>query len=631
MRELRSLRVVATALAFVGAGLVVSCNENLPSGPERFVAQLKIAVPHDTLVVGDSSTAQAQAFDEAGFEVSGLTFGWSSANTAILGLAAGASSDSNAASGRTQIFVGSKPGQSVVTLTLPDTRFTTTNATRAQTVVVAGVRVLSTHDSTLTAVNDTAIAVATSLVHANGASVNRASQGVRWVHLGAHTTLVGQGDTVKYIARSNGADTLIATHDYCLRGAKCADTVVARVAQQLTMSLSTHSLLSWSFADSLAPTVTIADRRGTGLAGTSVHFVPLTAADSLILKVSAVVGSGNPATGIVASPRLVSAANGTAQVLVIGLAPDGSVIATDTVTETVRQVARRIAVEPLRALLSVIDSIPIKPVARDANGAIIADATVSVLSATGIAINGIWAGPDPANTPSSQATITPTITGIALPDSNPLAPQVPIVTDPSVIDLVAADTVVAGATSRDVSVVVLDSLGQPVNGATVAFTAKTGAIPAAVSTNSSGVATTTWAPSDIAGAYTLTGVRVTGAALATLSDSAGRIVIRRSLVVKAAAPSATKTSVGIGSVTITHSATATVTVVVRDAFNNPVKTATSADFTFTVTRGALGAFSCTDGVCTATYTAPATAGSDAISVQIGGVDVVNSPLTLTIN
>jgi hypothetical protein len=72
-------------------------------------------------------------------------------------------------------------------------------------------------------------------------------------------------------------------------------------------------------------------------------------------------------------------------------------------------------------------------------------------------------------------------------------------------------------------------------------------------------------------------------------------------------------------------------VSVRDAFNNLVKTATSADFTAIPTRGALGAFSCTDGVCTATYTAPGTTGGDTITVKIGASNVVNSPLTLTIN
>ena len=42
-------------------------------------------------------------------------------------------------------------------------------------------------------------------------------------------------------------------------------------------------------------------------------------------------------------------------------------------------------------------------------------------------------------------------------------------------------------------------------------------------------------------------------------------------------------------------------------------------------------FSCTDGVCTATYTAPNTTGSDGISVTIGGVNVLGSIIGLTIN
>lgn len=632
MRNLRLIRSAATASAALAlAAVVTSCNENLPSGPERFVAQLKIAVPHDTLVVGDSSSAQAQAFDEAGFQVTGLAYAWTSADNAVLSVVTPSAGSDDASSGRIKTFVGNKPGQSAVTLSLPDSRFTTTNATRTQTVVVAGVRVLSTHDSTLTAVNDTALAIATSLVHVNGAPVARASLGIHWLHLGAHTTLVGQGDTVRYVARSNGADTLIATHDFCLRGARCADTLVAHVSQQLAMTLSSRSLSSWSFADSLAPVVTIADRRGTGLAGTSVRFVPLTAADSAIVKVSAVVGSGNPSTGVVASPRLVSIANGTARVQVVGVAPDGTAIATDTVTETVRQVARRIAVEPLRALVSVTDSIPFKPVARDAHGAIIADATVTVQTATGILLHDVWAGPDPVGTPSQQATLTPTLVGVAVPDSNPAAPQIPVIVDPAIFSLVAADTVAAGATSRPISVTVLDSLAQPANGATVTFATKFGVIPGDAIANGSGVATTTWTPPDSAGSYTLTGVRRTGTTPATLADSTARIVVRRSVVVKAAAPSATNTTVQISATTITTGATATVTVTVKDAFKNVVKTAAPTDFAVTVTRGAVGAFTCTAGVCTATYTAPATTGADAISVKVQGAEVVNSPLVLVIN
>ena len=56
-------------------------------------------------------------------------------------------------------------------------------------------------------------------------------------------------------------------------------------------------------------------------------------------------------------------------------------IGRDTIADTVRQVARRVQVEPLRALVSVVDSIPFRALARDARGAIIADATISLVAA----------------------------------------------------------------------------------------------------------------------------------------------------------------------------------------------------------------------------------------------------------
>ena len=398
----RAARSARGALTVVGALLTgASCNENLPNGPSTFQAQLQITVPRDTFVVGDSSTAQAKAVDLQGRQIQLRGFTWTSADPTIVEIV----TTGDAAGGLTQRMIGRRAGRADVTLSVADSRFVTSNATRTQTVVVSGVRVLSTHDTTLTAVNDTGVAIGTGLKHANGASVTQASLGLHWIHLGAHTTLVGQGDTIRYIAKSNGVDTLIASHDFCLAGAKCADTSIVRVSQQLTLSLSTHSLQSWSFADSLGPTVTLVDRRGNGLAGASACFVPATLADSGIVAVTPLIGTSDPATGVLAAPRLVSKGNGTAKVLVFGMT--GSlVLAVDSVTEVVRQVARHVAVEPLRATISAIDSIPVRNVARDARGAVIADATITSV-ATNIALHGIWAGPTAISGASSSGTITP--------------------------------------------------------------------------------------------------------------------------------------------------------------------------------------------------------------------------------
>src|SRR5439155_15042194 len=150
--------------------------------------------------------------------------------------------------------------------------------------------------------------------------------------------------------------TLIATHDFCLIGAKCADTVVVRVTQQLLLTLSARTFFAWSFGDTLGPSVTLADRRGNGQAGTFIRLVPVTAADSAIVKVTAPLGVSNPVTGAMAAPRLIATGNGTARVTVQAIAADGSVVAVDSIGETVRQVARRVAVEPLRALVTAPDS-----------------------------------------------------------------------------------------------------------------------------------------------------------------------------------------------------------------------------------------------------------------------------------
>ena len=85
--------------------------------------------------------------------------------------------------------------------------------------------------------------------------------------------------------------------------------------------------------------------------------------------------------------------------------------------------ARRVNVEPLAAIETAADSIPVKPVARDARGAAILDATIAI-GAVGTPvnlINGInWAGPT-VLTNFTGGSITPTLSGVALPESNPLA------------------------------------------------------------------------------------------------------------------------------------------------------------------------------------------------------------------
>jgi hypothetical protein len=623
------MRRSATLLAMTASIVAVSsCDEKLPSGPATFPAQLEIVVPHDTIVVGDSAAVQARATDVFGHLIQRLTFGWSSGDSGVVSFAT--ASDSDAVTGRAQTIVGKRTGNAALTLTLSDSRFVVANASKNETVVVGGVKALTSHDSTLTAVNDTGVAIAEGMVRANGALVPRASQGIHWTHLGQHTTVIGTGDTIRYVARSNGADTLIASHDFCLATAKCADTVVARVSQQLTLTLSVHTLAAWSFSDSLAPTVTLADRRGNGLPGASVRFVPATTGDSTIVRVVGPFASGDPVSGKLATPQLVSIANGTAKVRVFAVAADNhSIVAVDSVIETVRQVARHVGVEPLRAVITSVDSVPIKAVARDARGVPIGDADLTV-SALNVPLHGIWAGPTSAVTTSVLGSISAAITGVALPDSNPSAPQVPVAFDASLITVVRVDTVKAGATQQLVGVAAFDSIGRPAVNQWIRFGASFGPVPDSVQLDATGSATAIWFPRDSVGTYTLTALRGTSAPVATLADSAGRVMLRRTVVVTFAdSAAASRSTLQTSKTSLVGTDTATITVILKDRFGNTVKNVTTSQFSLTPTAGSIATPVCDEGVCKAIYTAPGASATVNITLTVNGTALPTGPITIT--
>ena len=71
----------------------------------------------------------------------------------------------------------------------------------------------------------------------------------------------------------------------------------------------------------------------------------------------------------------------------------------------------------------------------------------------------------------------------------------------------------------------------------------------------------------------------------------------------------------------------------RDQFGNLVTTAKPTDLVLSstpVTGGTFGAVTCSFGVCSSVYTAPAAAGTDTITVTIQATNIQNSPVTMTI-
>jgi hypothetical protein len=81
---------------------------------------------------------------------------------------------------------------------------------------------------------------------------------------------------------------------------------------------------------------------------------------------------------------------------------------------------------------------------------------------------------------------------------------------------------------------------------------------------------------------------------------------------------------------LTNNPTAILTVDILDKEGNFVTGATPGTFAVTLSGGTIGAFTCVQGVCTATYTAPAGVGPQTIHVLLNGVDILNSPILLTI-
>lgn len=618
-------RLVALATT---AALVWACQENLPSGPDTITVAMSVTGWKDTLVVGATNVATAKTVDGLSREIQDLHYAWSFTDSTVARFTIDASTPGKS------VVTGLKPGATTASVSLPDARFVVTPVTKNLRVVIAGLAVLSAHDTTLTAINDTARAIAGSLVQSGTGLVSRAGQGIKWIQRGAGAvSVVGTSDTIRYIARTAGVDTLIATHDYCLAGARCADTVLVRVQQVLRLALSSKSFLAWSVGDTAGPSIVLADRRGTGSALASIRLVPVTAADSALVTLTSALGSTNPATGAMAAPKMVSAGNGTARVAVVGRNADGSTADSDTITFAIRQIAVRSSVEPLMSQLTEIDTIPVKVVARDSRGFAISDATFVTAVSPGLTLDG---GMLTVTTPTGlpfAGSIVATVNGVALAASNPGAPATVLAVDTSVVSVLSAIALSADAINRaqGIALVLRAPGGLPLASRWVRFTATAGVLSSdSVLSDGSGNITVTWTPSTAAGRQILTGVlRPTGSVVPT-TDSAGLIVVRRSVTIAPGVAVAARSTLSIRAVSFLAGDTASAVVRVRDAANNLVTSTVPADVAFLVAGGTLGVTTCDVGVCSALFTAT-TPPAGSINAQLAGVDVGGSPVAFTVS
>jgi hypothetical protein len=236
----------AVALRLLTAAALVSgCSENFATGPEKFPGNLDVVSWTDTLVVGERHTVTARVLDEQGREVLDRSIQWTIGSPSVLGIALAASGSTaldGAAAASTLSVAGGvavqlrtvAPGASVVSFEFADALFHETTAERTVTVVTAGVRLATASDTTLGAIGDTAIVVASALGRSTaGDEQPFAGLGVTWTRQGpGAVTLIGEGDTVRVVAMQVGTDTLVVSHAACLAGAQCADTLRVHVQEE---------------------------------------------------------------------------------------------------------------------------------------------------------------------------------------------------------------------------------------------------------------------------------------------------------------------------------------------------------------------------------------------------------------
>jgi hypothetical protein len=618
-----AIRRLLFVSAAATAAVMLACTENIPMGPSAFSATVAITSLPDTILVADTKTISAVATDAAGNKVSNLTYSWTVGDTGVLGLGA-----SDSASGRTRTVSAKRPGVSSVTLHLPDARFVAVDASKNVRAVIARLQITTSHDTTITAMGDTLMVRASAYVKSGATTVAYPLSGLTWsIRSSGGTSFTASGDSVRIIAFADGVDSIIVAHPYCLAGARCADTALVRVREALKLTLATNNLSAWSFGDTVSSAATVKDRHGRGKGGTYLRFFPKAAADSAVVTVTPLFGLNQPTSGNMAVARFIAQGNGTARVVVQAYNAADVLFDTSSVAVKVRQLAARSTVFPLVSSVTHGDSIPLRARVIDARGSVIDDATVALTPVSGT-LSGYWAiGAAPST--AAMQMVWARVTGASVADSNPGAPAVTMARDTAVVQSLPPMTVVAGADSAAKILVpkVLTYGAAPVPAAWVRHIRSGGVTTAdSTSTDLNGIAQVTWRLPTTVGTYRFTALQRQGTTVpVTAADSAGLILVRRTVRVIAAAAYPVTTTVTPADSVLALAGTTQLSVVANDLFGNLTTTIAPADITATAKFGTVGAWGCTGNVCTATYTAPTTVVSDTVSAKISGVHLLGSP------
>ena len=420
--------------------------------------------------------------------------------------------------------------------------------------------------------------------------------------------------------------------------AGAASTMVGNGGQNQTAAAGT--------AVTTAPSVVVRDARGNPVAGVAVTF-SVGSGGGTVVGGSATTNASGIATvtswtlgGSVGTQTLVARSTGLPEVTFSATATAGAAARltswsvqeqTGITAGATLTVSQRPAVRVTDAVGNPVSGVAVVfRVAQDGSMGLLGATAADTVATANSNVNGIatvpaWVMPAAVG----AATLVASTSGLAETVTFRVTTTAGAAANMTALFATSIGPVTIGGTVADgslPSVRLTDANNNPVVGATVTFTAGGfGTITGgSATTNMNGVAkVASWSAS----------TTTLGEATVTASFGLLTAIPFTATVVANAAQSTVTTAAA----SVNQGLTTTVTVTLRNTAGATITTATGAGTLFfptpvvaatAGTAGLLGAFACTGGVCTATYTAPAATGISTVSVFIGGVAAGGSPVTM---
>ncbi|HEX6587450.1 MAG TPA: LamG-like jellyroll fold domain-containing protein [Longimicrobiales bacterium] len=532
-------RVAAAAASIL---LIAACADEFAVDPvDGFTADISADGWPDQLVVGDTITLRAEVRDEAsGARVAPRAIDWSVAPAGALEILG---SDGDSVRFRVAAIGAIQLGAS-----LDDPAFDTASVRATLQGVLFGIDVQALASDTLHSLGDTA---QVQVVAFDRHGQPFPASGFAWTVRGAAVAPTGPqtSASVRVVAAANGRAWVIASHEHCVSGGVCRDSVAVDVWQQpASVAFATDSVRLGALTATTELSTSVRDARGE----------PITDARGIVWE------SSSSAVSLLVDPTdstratLTAAANGSALIRVrVGALQDSLVARVEQVAASVA-----LSVDSLR-LGSLGATAALTATVRDAAGVLIGAPAGLQWETSSTAVATIAVNPsDP-----TQATVTAAGNGSTLAHVSAGGGATDQAT--VVVQQVVTSAVALGAATRSgtvgqlladsIRVEARDARGSPVPGASVVWSviAGGGTVTGVGITGADGRAAAAWRLGNVPGANQVRAI-VAG------SDTAF-------FAATAAAGAATSLTITPGDTTLTSlGTTIAYTATLRDALANVV-------------------------------------------------------------